>query len=144
MELKSSVHNVITTESPPEIWVCRFRSKQDVVRHNTLIAWNPSMIYSLRNCVIFKNSFTLSQLVTTCTILTIFQHATTFVIIVVACSFLADLGSELLMFTCSNNQEVASDFLPVVSPLPTGLLKSPQILYRTMADIFPPLLTTPK
>ncbi len=37
---KSSVHNVITekvvltTESPPEIWVWRFRSKQAVVQHN--------------------------------------------------------------------------------------------------------------
>ncbi len=39
---KSSVHNVITekvvitTESPPEIWVWRFHSKQAVVRHNIL------------------------------------------------------------------------------------------------------------
>ncbi len=40
MEQKSSVHNVITEkvvltmESPPEIWVWRFRSKQAVVfRH---------------------------------------------------------------------------------------------------------------
>ncbi len=40
MEQKCSVHNVITEkvvltmESPPEIWVWRFRSKQPVVRHN--------------------------------------------------------------------------------------------------------------
>ncbi len=40
MEQKGSVHNVIpekvvlTTESPPEIWEWRFRSKQAIVRHN--------------------------------------------------------------------------------------------------------------
>ncbi len=44
MEQKSGVYNVITekvvltTESPPEIWVWRFRSKQAVVRHNSKVA----------------------------------------------------------------------------------------------------------
>ncbi len=40
MEQKCIVHNVIPQEvvlrkeSPPEIWVWRFRSKQAIVRHN--------------------------------------------------------------------------------------------------------------
>ncbi len=66
MEQKSSVHNVITekvvltTESPPEIWVWRFRSKQAVVWHNSQVwqvslkSYSPRVFYSSYTSLVFN------------------------------------------------------------------------------------------